>query len=101
MSNFASSISSTTVLPAEFDPSERAKRLQSELSNLRELLDIADDCKWIYEALIRYSLLLRQYEQTGQRDVAELLNWVNALRRLDPQRMGRWDDLQRSLMEER
>ncbi|KAI9852441.1 MAG: Rab geranylgeranyltransferase [Thelocarpon superellum] len=95
---------------------ERAALLRTEIQKLTDLLEVADDCKWIYEALIRYSLVVREME-TSDRSRAEttqphdrvaggeevpstgetLLAWLATLRALDPLRRGRWDDLEASI----
>lgn len=86
-----------SIVPA-MSVDERRRRLQREIENILEMLDGGEDCKWIYEALLRYTIMLRRMQ--GVEGVLwndETAGWVAALRKLDPMRMGRWDDLERSL----
>lgn len=79
--------------------SDRKLYVTDEISNIRELLEDYTDIKWIYEALIEYTLVLCQLDgrpldgfQRG--DVA---HWLGKLRDLDPKRSGRWGDLETEL----
>ena len=86
--------------------------------------DGTQDCKWIYEALLRYTLIAkhlreyagrysssdhhedehrkvqdRQQQQQEQEEELQLRRrWLTQLRKLDPLRNGRWDDLEKSLL---
>ena len=93
---------------------ESKARLKAELSKLRNLLEVADDSKSVYESLIRYSLHLHSgaeggnpnSERKAEREegaaempakeavAREMRSWLGHLRELDPLRTGRWDDLE-------
>lgn len=58
------------------------------------MLDGAEDCKWIYQALIHMGSL--HHRLTGafapQATKENLLAWLDTLIKIDPLRKGRWQD---------
>lgn len=76
---------------------ERRTYVENQIGEIKDLLDDYKDIKWIYEALIQYSLALP--ELGGKADPAELSTWLGKLRELDPQRVGRWKALETQLSE--
>ena len=83
------------------EPSDRMAYLESLLTETLELLDGAEDCKWIYQALIQLCLLWRRETADGSWPViardGKLAKWMSELRKLDPLRKGRWTDLENEL----
>ncbi|KAK3698236.1 Rab geranylgeranyltransferase [Vermiconidia calcicola] len=80
------------------DPCTNADRLhylEQELDSVKDMLDGAEDCKYIYQALLDYS---RRYIdiEAGNKKVTtmEMKQWLDELRKLDPLREGRWSDLE-------
>ena len=77
---------------------DRLHYLEQELDNVREMLDGAEDCKYIYQALLEYS---QQYleAEAGNKKVTriEMKGWLDELRKIDPLREGRWADLKKAL----
>ncbi|KIN02621.1 hypothetical protein OIDMADRAFT_195222 [Oidiodendron maius Zn] len=78
---------------------DRIEYATKQLVNLRDMLDGAEDCKWIYNALLEYTLALSrmQNRQPLEVDKEECRSWLAELRKLDPLRSGRWDDVEKSL----
>lgn len=78
---------------------ERVRYLEQEIESVKEMLDGAEDCKYIYQALLEYSR--RRIELGG--DVEEentekaMAGWLEELKKLDPLREGRWRDMERSM----
>lgn len=66
------------------------------------MLDGAEDCKWIYIALIEYTMALRRLEERvpGPEERNECKLWLEELRKLDTFRGGRWDDLEKDIVKE-
>jgi geranylgeranyl transferase type-2 subunit alpha len=64
------------------------------------MLDGAEDCKWIYNALIEYTIALCQMggREPDIDEKQDCKTWLEELRKLDPLRSGRWDDLEQSLI---
>ncbi|KAG9241623.1 geranylgeranyl transferas-like protein type II alpha subunit [Calycina marina] len=73
---------------------DRIVYLSKQLISLKDMLDGAEDCKWIYDALLEYTLVLcrmREREATPE-ERQDCLLWLSELRKLDPLRNGRWGD---------
>jgi geranylgeranyl transferase type-2 subunit alpha len=77
---------------------DRLHYLEQEIDNVREMLDGAEDCKYIYYALLDYSQRYLEVE-AGNKKVTtmEMKGWLNELRKIDPLRDGRWVDLEKSM----
>ena len=79
----------------ELTNEERINYVRSQLENLNEVVEEADDCKWVYEALLEYTLASSKLEarepSLEERNRCEL--WLKKMRGLDPKRRGRWDDI--------
>lgn len=79
-------------------PKNRINYLVRELDKLQELLKGAEDCKWIYQALIEYSLAYKNLTGENKADTSlEIGKWLSQLQDLDPLRSGRWNDLAKSI----
>ena len=76
---------------------ETLNYISEENTFIRELLEDAGDCKWVYQALIDNVLLSSKVTGTQPKEAEELESWLQQLKKLDPLRQGRWDDLRRSL----
>ncbi|KAK3902086.1 hypothetical protein C8A05DRAFT_34213 [Staphylotrichum tortipilum] len=76
---------------------ERVEYLSREIAEIKELLDDYGDVKLVYEALFEYTRALCEMEgreaTVGER--GDLERWLGRLRKLDPMRRGRWEDLRR------
>ncbi|KAH8883802.1 geranylgeranyl transferase type-2 subunit alpha [Thozetella sp. PMI_491] len=74
---------------------ERVSYLTREIEDIKDLLEDYDDVKWIYEALLEYTISLSQLEarplNNGEKE--DLKTWLANLRKNDPMRNGRWDDI--------
>ncbi|KAI9842024.1 MAG: Rab geranylgeranyltransferase [Sclerophora amabilis] len=102
MSNILPPTSTGPTAIAPTSTSYHRVKLQQEIDNIRELLDDTEDCKWAWEALVVYTMALQssQGEGTGSGGKSshgeierELRGWIENLKRLDPMRIGRWEDL--------
>ncbi|KAL2835171.1 hypothetical protein BDW59DRAFT_137271 [Aspergillus cavernicola] len=78
---------------------ERLDYLRREIEEIQEMLDGAEDCKYLYQALIDYTLLAARVEGTrpGEDQTAQVLDWLSELKKLDPLRAGRWLELEESV----
>lgn len=84
--------------PPLLDPctnAERVEYLEQEIDSLKDMMDGAEDNKYIYQALLEYSRRYLEIE-AGNKKVStqELRGWLEELRKLDPLREGRWKDLE-------
>ena len=72
---------------------ERTAYVHNEMTKIREMLDGAEDCKWIYQTLIHLSFLSRELG-ADQSEGADLVDeYIDELTKLDPLRLGRWNEL--------
>ncbi|KAM0191217.1 hypothetical protein ACHAPA_007559 [Fusarium lateritium] len=96
--NLADPTSSRQIAP-KLTVEERKTYIDREVIDIKDLLEDYRDIKWIYEALVEYAIALAQltgqpFEPETQNDVT---SWLENLRKLDPKRNGRWDDLEKEL----
>jgi geranylgeranyl transferase type-2 subunit alpha len=98
MTTLTDYVGHATIAP-NFTDTDRVEYVTRQLAILRDMLDGAEDCKWIYDALIEYTMALCQMEQRmpGFDEKQDCAAWLAELRKLDPFRSGRWDDLEKSL----
>lgn len=78
---------------------ERLRYIEAEQEFVEELLEDAEDCKWVYQALMECALLKAKLTgglSAGVRTSIE--NWLKRLRALDPLRNGRWQDTEERLL---
>lgn len=93
MSNIIEVTKDNTIVP-DMSISERISFIGTQLTELREMVEGAEDCKWIYNALLDYTLAsakLQQREIT-EAERADVQEWLEDLT-LDDCRDGRWQDL--------
>jgi geranylgeranyl transferase type-2 subunit alpha len=74
---------------------DRLAYLEQELDSIKEMLDGAEDCKYIYQALLEYSGRYLDVD-AGNKMITtkEMTAWLTELRKLDPLREGRWRDME-------
>ncbi|KAL5343731.1 hypothetical protein BJX70DRAFT_353390 [Aspergillus crustosus] len=90
--------SNRTMTP-KLTKAERLDYLHREIEEIQEMLDGAEDCKYLYQALIDCTLLAARVDGAtldGEQKT-QVLNWLIELKKLDPLRTGRWLDLENSL----
>lgn len=87
-----------TIAPA-LTNDERKSYVQQEIDEVNDLLEDYKNIKWIYEALIQYTLALSRLGERVEKSTMsnDLAPWLHKLRELDPQRSGRWADLKSQL----
>ena len=98
MTTLTESVGHATITP-QFTPEDRIEYVTRQLLNLKDMLDGAEDNKWIYNALIEYTLALAEMEERRpeSEEKDDCLAWLGELKKLDPDRRGRWDDLENTL----
>jgi geranylgeranyl transferase type-2 subunit alpha len=72
---------------------EQLDILEQELDRIKEIEEDFDDCKWVYEALIMYTLVYSKLEGSDLSRKDGLSDWIQKLYNLDPMRKGRWNEL--------
>ena len=71
-------------------PDQRSQYLEQEIESIKEMLEGAEDCKYIYQALLEYSLRFRTEGEASGPTSDEMGAWLKELRNIDPLREGRW-----------
>jgi geranylgeranyl transferase type-2 subunit alpha len=81
-------------LAPEITKEEKLSRLDREVEMIHDLLDLSDDCKWLYEALFTYELIRCEVKGDGisPSSAKDLETWLCQLKDIDPMRTGRWND---------
>jgi geranylgeranyl transferase type-2 subunit alpha len=85
-----------TIAPS-LTPDERTSYVSREIEEIIELLEDYDDIKWIYEALIDCAVSLRKIDSNSQ-VTTDIADWLEKLKKLDPLRSGRWQDLETGVL---
>lgn len=98
MTTLVDAVGHATITP-NFTADDRIAYVATQLASLRDMLDGAEDCKWIYIALLEYTLALSRMRSRQPRDEEkeECRAWLAEVRKLDPFRAGRWDDVEMEL----
>ncbi|OQD68616.1 hypothetical protein PENDEC_c033G00260 [Penicillium decumbens] len=94
---FDPSVADRTMAP-NLSTSERLQYLRDEIEAIQEMLDGAEDCKYIFQALIECTLLVSKVGGSLQQDDRDqILSWLSELKKIDPLRRQRWLDFESSL----
>lgn len=77
---------------SNFTVEQRRQYAEAQIEELKEMLDGAEDCKWIYHGLFEYTLALCKllHGEPTEAEKDDLRAWLGELRKLDPLRQGRW-----------
>ena len=76
---------------------EKLGYLSREIEESLEMLECADDCKWIYQSLIHLSITYKTLAGELPPSASDIDDWINKLMELDPLRTGRWAELRERL----
>lgn len=94
---FDPSMAGRTMAP-HLSTSDRVQYLRDEVEAIQEMLDGAEDCKYIYQALIECTLLASKVAGSlSDTDRDQILSWLAELKQLDPLRGERWLDFEKTL----
>ena len=96
MSTFDPKYAADSMAP-DLSEEERSEYVTQEIGRLQEMLDGAEDCKWIYQSLISLSILHKSLRAKWPVGLSEIGHWGDELTKLDPLRAKRWADLRRDL----
>lgn len=98
MSTLAVNVPREGAIVLDLTHEDRIAYYGQQIEEIKEILEDFDDCKWVYEALLRYSVELGELKGGFRQTLtAEMRDWLAQLQRLDPFRSGRWNDLQAEL----
>ena len=99
MCTFDQTLASQTIAP-NLTNDERMSYVSTEIDNIIEAREGAEDCKYVSQTLIELVTLyskLSDGQVPPQAQNGTLKKWFQELRSLDPKRRGRWDDLVKDL----
>ena len=82
-------------------PKHRLRYVATEFDKILDMLDGAEDCKYIYQSLFQMSNMYRDLSGEWPTPASQLQEWLSVLTKLDPLRVGRWNDLSGHLRRER
>ena len=74
---------------------EKLAYVRKEMTKVQEMLDGAEDCKWIYQSLVDLSFLYRELGNDSFEGASRNDEYISELTKLDHLRSGRWNDLKR------
>ncbi|KAM3450402.1 hypothetical protein NHJ6243_009808 [Beauveria neobassiana] len=96
--NVAEQPANLAIVP-EMVVDDRVKLISRQVDFIKDLLEDYHDVKWIFEMLLEYTLLTYKLrnEPLGVEQSKELVGWVASIKRLDPQRFNRWQELAKKL----
>ncbi|KAI0834041.1 protein prenylyltransferase [Hypoxylon sp. FL0890] len=98
VSQIINHVDGSTITPA-LTITERVAYLRKEIDWIKDLLEDYTDTKWIYEALLEYTVALKSLAEHGSENIQieDPSKWLAKVRVLDPMRAGRWDDVEKQL----
>ena len=96
MSTFDPKYAEETMVPG-LTGAERIAYVGKEIKKIREMLDGAEDCKWIYQSLVHLNILHRSICNEWFEEASRVDECIDQLTKLDPLRSGRWNDLKGSI----
>ena len=76
---------------------EREAYVKAEIEKVHEMLEGAEDCKWIYQSLIQLNMLHKNLSGDTCHAIGQIIQWVEMLNKIDALRSGRWNDLLQKL----
>lgn len=76
---------------------ERTTYLLAEFDKVLEMLDGAEDCKWIYQALLHVAFLHSKHAGSLPPAARDWQVWIDTLIKIDPLRADRWVDVSDTL----
>ncbi|KAF2470611.1 protein prenylyltransferase [Lindgomyces ingoldianus] len=98
MSTLSPKCASQNMIVRDLSNQDRQRYYAHEMEYIQDILEDETECKWIYEALLHCASCYLEIEGSTQAfTVLDMRGWLRELKRLDPLRRGRWDDLGRSL----
>lgn len=78
-------------------PAEKTVYIRKEITKIREMLDGAEECKWIYQSLIHLNILHHKTCNDWFEPPSHVDEYIDELTKLDPLRLGKWNDLKRQI----
>ncbi|KAL8973787.1 MAG: hypothetical protein Q9197_001977 [Variospora fuerteventurae] len=90
--NFEPTANKDSILP-DLSVEDKLYYIHTQITDLQDMLEGAETCKWIYQRLLDLALMSRALHSDWQIPSSDLESWIANLTHLDPLRKGRWNDL--------
>ena len=96
----SAALSAASVAPG-LTGAERAGYLDAQVDMVHEMLEGAEDCKWIFQALVEMATTQRRDAGRWPEGITveDIWGWMDELEKLDPLRKGRWRDVRAGVEE--
>lgn len=79
---------------------DRLAYVKAEQEFIEDLIEDAEDSKWVYQELIECALIEAKLSDGLSKDMREnIQTWLAKLKQLDPLRRGRWEDTEVKLLQ--
>lgn len=83
----------------EMSRDDRLSYVKAEQEFIEDLLEDAEDSKWVYQELIECALIEAKLSGELASEMREnIQSWLSRLKQLDPLRRGRWEDIEVKLL---
>ena len=93
MSTFDPGMAAKSIAP-DLSKEQRLDYVHREREFIEDLLEDAEDSKWVYQALVECAVLESKLVGSLPMSVMESIGqWLEKLKQIDPLRKGRWDDM--------
>ena len=96
MRTFDPKFAAVSMVP-ELTGAEKSAYVRKEMKKVQEMLDGAEDYKWIYQSLIDLNFLYRELGNDSFEEASRDDEYLGKLIQLDHLRSGRWNDLKRRI----
>lgn len=98
MSTFDADLASQSFAP-DLTNEQRLVYIQAEQDFIEDLVEDAEDSKWVYQALIECAVLKSKLQRELSSEAkSRIQEWLDKLKQLDPLRKGRWVDTEQKLL---
>jgi geranylgeranyl transferase type-2 subunit alpha len=94
MSTLSPACPQHSMIVLDLNNNDRERYLAHEMEYIQDILEDETDCKWIYESLLGLAASYIELDGgTKAFTTLDMRRWLEELRRLDPLRRGRWNEL--------
>lgn len=98
MSTFDLDMAAKSMAP-ELPDSQRLEYVQQEREFIEDLLEDAEDSKWVYQALVECAVIESKLTGNLSKEMRRSISqWLEKLKEIDPLRSGRWTDYGEQLL---
>lgn len=98
MSTFDKDMAAKSIAP-DLSNEQRLDYVRQEREFIEDLLEDAEDSKWVYQALVECAVVESKLTGSLPEEVKQNISqWLEKLKEIDPLRSGRWTDYRAQLL---